>query len=149
MASIHHLCHLSLTLHSLPPTSPWSSTHSALLTILPPRPLHTLTPLQPSHPTYLVQVGQRLRLEKLSLPPEDSRDEEEGQGKKRSGVGGGGGVGGEGGGEKVRGKVEVEGVEEEKRAGMSGGAGERGHHRHGGGMSCGSTGKGGKPLLDF
>ena len=113
LATIHHLATLSLTLHTLPPTSPYH-THDCLLHIHPQPPTHSLTPTTATAATaagsgsggshWLVQCREVVRLEKVSLPPEESRNEE-GQGQQGQGQAGGGGGGGDG---KERGKVEVE-----------------------------------------
>ena len=135
LGTVHRLCHLALVLHDLPPSSPWAAEHCALLTVLPPAPFHTLTPVQPEHSAYLLHVSDHVRLDKLSLPPEDSRDDEEGQGTRAPPA-------------KERGRVEVE---DDSRVGAGTGkeaAGRNGQphqHQHGGGTSCATVGK----HLDF
>lgn len=131
VATLHHLSTLALTLHTLPPTSPYRH-YDCLLHILPQPPTHSLAGSgNGGSGEWLVECREVVRLEKVSLPPEESRNEE-GQGQSQQQQQLQAAVGG-----RERGRVEVE-----SEVAVVGG-GEKAGHRHShahGSIGCGSGG---------
>ena len=100
IATIHYLSTLALTLHTLSLTSPYRS-YDCLLHIHPQPPLHSLVSEAAGAggggSEWLVECREIMKLDKVSLPPEESRNED-GQGQPQPAAAGG----------RERGKVEVE-----------------------------------------
>ena len=139
LATLHHFATLSLALHTLQPTSPYRQ-YDCLLHIHPQPPIHSLVSeaagASGGGGEWLVECREVVRLDKVSLPPEESRNED-GQGQAQQTVGGG----------RERGKVEVESdMAATGGNGAGGGAGgrmdvgEKAAHRHAHGLGCGSGG---------
>ena len=146
-STIHHLSTLALTLHTLPPTSPYRH-YDCLLTIHPQPPIHSLVSEAGGGgdgSEWLVECREVVRLDKVSLPPEESRNEDgQGQGLAQQVAVNG----------RERGKVEVENeAAAALLAANANGVGNVGggkasaamkdvqrHHHARGGMGCGSGG---------
>ena len=140
VATVHHLSTLALTLHTLPPGSPYRD-YDSLLRIHPQPPVHSLVSEAGGGASgggeWLVECREVVRLDKVSLPPEESRNEE-GQGQAAPGA-------------KERGKVVVE-KELVAESGVRGGpmrkagaadepAESKAGHKHAHGVvGCGSSG---------